>query len=119
MKPGLSAGCLRAGKSSSAGWRAGLNARRAVKARRLLGAAARACRFADSWLSFGRNPRVTWAGDIPRDAVTSEAPANLANLGLVAAARPADVPPVVGRSVFGHDESGPGARSLEIAAALR
>jgi hypothetical protein len=51
-----------------------------------------------------------------RDAVAAESPAHL---GLVAAARPADVPPVVGWSVFGHDEIGPGARSLEIAAVLR
>lgn len=42
-----------------------------------------------------------------------------AHLGLVAARRPADVPATVGWSVFGVDELGPGARSLEISAVLR
>jgi hypothetical protein len=42
-----------------------------------------------------------------------------AYLGLVAAGRPADVPARVGWSVFGVDEAGPGARSLEIGAVLR
>jgi hypothetical protein len=51
-----------------------------------------------------------------REAVASQPPAHL---GLVVAARAADVPPGVGWSVFGHDGIGPGARSLEIAAVLR
>lgn len=42
-----------------------------------------------------------------------------AHLGLVAASRPADVPATVGWSVFGVDELGPAARSLEISAVLR
>jgi hypothetical protein len=68
-------------------------------------------------------PGLAPAGDtrLPRDvlerAVTSQPPAYL---GLVAAGRPADVPPIVGWSVFGSDApGGPEARALEIATVLR
>lgn len=42
-----------------------------------------------------------------------------AHLGLVLARRPADVPATVGWCVFGVDEFGPAARSLEISTVLR
>ena len=52
-----------------------------------------------------------------REAVAAEGPAFL---GLVAARRPADIPAVVGWSMFGSDMPwSPHARSLEIAAVLR
>jgi hypothetical protein len=54
--------------------------------------------------------------DVLRRAVAEQPPAHL---GLVAAGRPADVPTVVGWSVFGVNESGPGSRSLQISAVLR
>lgn len=54
--------------------------------------------------------------DVLRRAVAGQPPAHL---GLVAAGRPADVPAVVGWSVFGVNESGPGSRSLQISAVLR
>jgi hypothetical protein len=49
-------------------------------------------------------------------AAAAEPPAHLA---LVAARRSADVPTVVGWSVFGTNEPGPGSRSLQISAVLR
>ena len=53
---------------------------------------------------------------ILEQAAAKEPPAHL---GLVAADRPADVPAVVGWSVFGINETGPGSRSLQISAVLR
>ena len=54
--------------------------------------------------------------DVLDAAVMAQPPAHL---GLVAASRSADVPAVVGWSVFGVDGPGPGARSLQISTVLR
>lgn len=72
---------------------------------------------------FGQEfPGLAPAGDTPLsagvlDRAVAEQPP--AHLGLVAADRPADVPVVVGWSVFGVNERGHGARSLQISTVLR
>jgi hypothetical protein len=72
---------------------------------------------------FGRQfPGLAPAGDarLPAEALHQAVlPKQPVHLGLVAASRPADVPPVVGWGFFGVDEHGPEARSLEVAAVLR
>ena len=70
----------------------------------------------------GEFPGLARAGDSPfsrqelAGAVGSVPPSHL---GVVSAGRSADVPPVVGWSVFGSDGFGPEARSLEVATVLR
>ncbi len=72
---------------------------------------------------FGKEfPGLAPAGDTPLPARLLDLAVSVqppAHLGLVAARRPADVPAIVGWSVFGVDEPGPGARSLEISTVLR
>lgn len=72
---------------------------------------------------FGREfPGLAPAGDTPLPASVLDLAVTVqstAHLGLVAASRPADVPAVVGWSVFGVDSPGPGARSLEVSTVLR
>ena len=72
---------------------------------------------------FGQDfPGLAPAGDTRLPATVLELEVAMqppAHLGLVAARRPADLPAVVGWSVFGVDEPGPGARSLQVSAVLR